>query len=277
MTAWDPARNLSRDDFRHRFLDPDTSDRVVDLLRSAAHGATEAQSHEELKAASADLADAMQRTGLSRWPRFLADATDRATGGTSGKAGWSHAGSRFDLANSRPTVRQDASPTEGRNSAHPTAPVLLRDGQERPVIGGNGRPVLRPAGLDPQFFVQQGIQDKKVIEDLLRDGSEGVGPALLGYLTGRLPKFSRWASWDAQRVGSVYHDEYRDYATIAIGLYAAAAGIPKAVTLEVENIIAVTSRFRKDEEFDNEYTHLPSRNRRNTDIGYKLFDSGNLN
>lgn len=80
MTAWNGASDLSRDAFRQRFLDPHTSDETVDLLRSAARGAAEARTHEELAAAGADLTSAMQRVGLNHWPRYLAEAADRADG-----------------------------------------------------------------------------------------------------------------------------------------------------------------------------------------------------
>jgi rare lipoprotein A len=78
MTAWDGASGLSRDTFRELFLDPHTSDRTVDLLRKAAKVASQAHSHEELRAAGAALSEAMQSIGLDRWPRYLADAADRA-------------------------------------------------------------------------------------------------------------------------------------------------------------------------------------------------------
>ena len=61
-----------------RFLDPHTGDGTVDLLRRAAQGAAEARTHAELSAAGADLGGAMQRVGLHHWPRYLADAADRA-------------------------------------------------------------------------------------------------------------------------------------------------------------------------------------------------------
>lgn len=78
LTAWSGGSGLSRDAFRQRFLDPYTGDETVDLLRSAARGAAEARTHEELAAAGADLTSAMQRIGLNTWPRYLADAADRA-------------------------------------------------------------------------------------------------------------------------------------------------------------------------------------------------------
>ena len=78
MTAWNKAAALSRDAFRQMFLDPDTSDATVDLLRNAASGAALASTTGDLRVAGAALTGAMQRIGLNRWPRYLADAAVRA-------------------------------------------------------------------------------------------------------------------------------------------------------------------------------------------------------
>ncbi len=40
---------------------------------------------------------------------------------------------------------------------------------------------------------------------------------------------------DAQRITGHFYDKYVEYATIAIGLYAAAYGIPEEEVLEMEN------------------------------------------
>lgn len=245
MTAWDSARSLGRDEFRSRFLDADTSDEVVDLLRNAARGAADARTHPELKAASADLAGAIQRTGLNRWPRYLADAADRAAA--------------TDMGSTR--------------ASDPAAPVPLMDDQGRQVIGRDGKTVLRPAGLDPQFFIQQGLQDRRIVEALLQnDGGSGAGSsAVLGYIIAQLLNFDRGAPWDAQRIGGRNRPEYVDYATIAIGLYAAAAGISRAQILEIQDLRARSSQYPPETEYDTIYSHLPTRNIRNTDIGYGLF------
>jgi hypothetical protein len=78
MTAWNKAAALSRDAFRDRFLDPRTGDATVDLLRSAASGAALAGTTADMRAAGTDLTAAIQRIGLDRWPRYLADAANRA-------------------------------------------------------------------------------------------------------------------------------------------------------------------------------------------------------
>lgn len=161
-----------------------------------------------------------------------------------------------------------------RQPRNPTAPVPLLDGKGKPVLDGNGKPILRPAGLDPRLFVQQGLKDRKVVEQLLQNGSDGSGLAALGYELGALRKFRQGGAWDAQRIGGIYHREFIDYATIAIGLYAAAAGIPEEKILEVEDIYAeIKSRFNKRDTFDSVYRVLPERNVQNTRLGYRLYEN----
>ncbi len=89
-----------------------------------------------------------------------------------------------------------------------------------------------------------------------------------------LYQFRRWGPWDAQRIGGKYRYEFVDYATVIIGLYAAAAGIPRDDILRIENLVANTSNFDKNAEFDKTYIHLPTINIKNTDIGYHLYRSG---
>ena len=66
VAAWYGASRLSRDAFRARFLDPYTSDEVVDRLREAARGMVEARTLAALGAAGADLAAAIQKVGVDR-------------------------------------------------------------------------------------------------------------------------------------------------------------------------------------------------------------------
>lgn len=86
IAAWYGASGLSRDTFRERLLDPYSSDETVDRLRSAARGIVEARTHEELGAAGADLAAAVQAVGIERWSRYLADADRRALAAVSERA-----------------------------------------------------------------------------------------------------------------------------------------------------------------------------------------------
>ena len=165
----------------------------------------------------------------------------------------------------------------------PTAPVPVVDDQGNPVPipegPYKGRQMLRPAGLDPHFFVKQGIADKSRY-DALRHianpyGGNDAGPAWVVREFMQLRKFRQGGEWDAQRVGGKYHDEYVDYATVAIGLYAASMGMSRDMILRVQDLYAtVNSRFDPKAERAETYTHLLHRNVANTDLGYHLYQSG---
>lgn len=102
-----------------------------------------------------------------------------------------------------------------------------------------------------------------------------AGMAALGYQTGVLAKFAWGNSWDAQRIGGRFQEEFRDYSTIAIGLYAAAAGITREEILTIQNLAAAAgSKFKDGTDFDKNYRFLPEVNVKNTDLGYQLFFFG---
>ena len=136
--------------------------------------------------------------------------------------------------------------------------------------------MLRPAGLDPNSFVRRGLEDKKMEEALILSGKQNGGFAALGYEGSSLSNFRRGGPWDAQRIGGFYHDEFVDYATVAIGLYAAANGISESRILSYQDLVARTSRYRSNTEMDKQYTHLPIRNVQNTHLGYTLYQSGQI-
>jgi len=99
--------------------------------------------------------------------------------------------------------------------------------------------------------------------------------AALIYEFGELSKFLWWHSWDAQRIGGKYHAEFVDYATVAIGLYAAAAGISRDQILTMQDLAAAAgSHFDENADRDKDYPHLRKENVQNTDRGYELFRSG---
>ena len=83
VAAWYGARLLSRDAFRARFLDPYTSDEMVDHLRSAARGMIEGQTYDDLAKAGENLAAAAQKVGADGWPRFLSNASHQAVAAVS--------------------------------------------------------------------------------------------------------------------------------------------------------------------------------------------------
>jgi len=92
-----------------------------------------------------------------------------------------------------------------------------------------------------------------------------------------LYKINQGGEWDAQRVGGKFHPEYVDYATVAIGLYAASSGMSRDEILRIQDAFAaVKSRFPPDSVMDETYTHLPARNVANTDLGFQLYQSGRI-
>jgi hypothetical protein len=152
-------------------------------------------------------------------------------------------------------------------------PVLFRDDMGAEVLGPDGKPMMRPADprMDPHFFVNQGLKDKKAELALLLLGGPGGEPAKLAYQAIELCHFDRWYPWDAQRINHTFHPEFVDYATVAIGLYAAASGIPEDEILTVQNIRARDSHFDPGQKMDDTYTHLRTANVENTHRGYELY------
>jgi len=152
-------------------------------------------------------------------------------------------------------------------------PFVGDDG--KPVLSVTGTPMQRPAGLDPHFFVDQGLADGKLETDMLQ--REGGGPGVLGYAAGQLAKFKQGGPWDAQRAGGRFHPEFVNYATVIIGLYAAASGSSRQEILSIENgYAALFSRYAQHPEMDRTYTHLPRLNVQNTEIGFQLYEQKRL-
>lgn len=194
------------------------------------------------------------------------------------------------LTDAGTTATADAGAAKGAAAGrpyNPTAPVPVVDDGGQPVLipaGPNkGKPMLRPAGLDPHFFIKQGIADRSRYDARLKShvsnpyGGGDSGPAIMLHEIMQLYKFKQGGEWDAQRVGGRYHAEYVDYATIAIGLYAASAGISRDQVLSLQDLYAMAnSRFDPKAEMDKTYVHLPYRNVANTDLGYQLYQSGHI-
>jgi hypothetical protein len=78
MTAWAQGSLLDAHSFAYHFFHRDADDQVVTSLRDAAVGAAMATRQDELAAGSKHLADAMTAEGLDTWPRFVAQALERA-------------------------------------------------------------------------------------------------------------------------------------------------------------------------------------------------------
>ena len=122
------------------------------------------------------------------------------------------------------------------------------------------------------MFVQAGLELKDELSGVMQLGTPGLALALL---TDRLSRFRQNGAWDAERYHGQYVDDYSDYATMAIGLYMAAAGVPLQLSLASQAAYAVMNSNHEGPKHWF-YTSLPLRNVRNTEIGYELYQSGRI-
>ena len=162
------------------------------------------------------------------------------------------------------SIIADAARRSNQDSYIPV-PVFDKSGQK--IYGASGNPLERPFAtpfpsnpdLDPAFFAKQGADDSNV-------------PIAIPF---DLFKFRRGGEWDAQRLEGDFQGEYRDYATVAIGIYGAAAGLSVEDVLAVEDLVASVGGHYKELP-DPDYVRLPSLNVENTRIGYDLYKSGRI-
>ncbi len=153
-------------------------------------------------------------------------------------------------------------------------PVPFVDSRGDPVVDAQGNSLLRPDDKPPEMFVREGLATRDVFSSMTRLGADALAAAMF---VARASQFGQGGLWDAQRVDGQFVDEYRDYATIAVGLYMAAAGVPMRIALLVQDIYAWwNSTFGPKETMDAVYNHLPVRNVRNTELGYELYRSGRI-
>ncbi len=238
----------------------------------------------------------MRATSLGVHPRDAATAAAAIARGGSPDSGASNGVAvphQLAATLAGATTTANARAAEGAAAASvstpkdPTAPVPVLDDRGNPVLipkgPYKGQQMLRPAGLDPHFFVKQGTADKSRYDALSHIANPYGGDAGLAMLLRefeQLYKFRQGGEWDAQRAGRKNYSEYVDYATVAIGLYAASAGISRDNILRLQDAYASRhSSFRRSTEksgpdMDETYTHLPRRNVANTDLGFQLYQSG---
>ena len=78
MTAWIKGTRLDQATFASRFFRREADDPIVRNIHSAALGAATATSHDDIRDAAGKVADAIKAVGVDQWPRFVADAAERA-------------------------------------------------------------------------------------------------------------------------------------------------------------------------------------------------------
>lgn len=168
-----------------------------------------------------------------------------------------------------PTVNYMSKETR---TSHIAVPFLDDDGKQ--VLKHDGTPMMRPSDVDPHFFIEAG---RVAIQMDLETSLLGVGPPVQG-ITGwaNLVKFGANGPWDTQRVGSdrTPTAPFIEFSNLAIGIYAAAAGLPEDFLLEIANQYArVRSNFSKTEPMDEAYHFLRKVNVYDIQAGYELVRS----
>jgi len=225
MLAWAGADRLDRAAFRAHFL-PSTGDAAVDLLRLAASAAQQAHTYADRRHGSELLGAAVREVGAYRWPALVAEAGQRAANALV-----------LPVVDRRPVpeapVAPGTSPFTVDGSMPDLTPVPLLDDNGRPMLKEEGENVVeaiqRPAGVDLHFFAERGAEPVPGDEN-----SSGW----IGKLMADLQQFRIGGPWDTQRIDGHFHREFRDFATVVIGLYGAAAGIPKKILLTMQDIYA---------------------------------------
>ncbi len=87
--------------------------------------------------------------------------------------------------------------------------------------------------------------------------------------------FGQQHIWDVQRWQSPTPNlTFRDAASIYIGTYLAAAGVPEAMGQEIQNDYAFLNSKFSGQVMSPAYTYLPVLNVNNVHIGYGLVNSG---
>ena len=86
-----------------------------------------------------------------------------------------------------------------------------------------------------------------------------------------ISRFGQQAEWDAQRCNSPGSmEQFRSAASIYIGIYAAAAGIPRDMIQDIQNDYAALYSDFGNQPRDQTYHHLAKANVENVDLGYNL-------
>ncbi len=228
-------------------------------------------------------------TGDARFQRLPAVLAQIARGGGDGAAadaagvtpvqiadaseGISDAGGILPVADAHPGSRDRRTPIDMSEITNlRKQPVKVLDDRGQDVLDQKGGIMWRPKDMDPQLFVDRGLRAAEAMRNASPDaGPVGLDPMILDEI-----EFRQGGSLDAQRVDGRVVRQYVDYATVGIGLYGAAAGIPLDEMLANENEYARWHPRPPGQEMDETYRFLPKRNVANTKLGYDLYSSGRV-
>lgn len=186
------------------------------------------------------------------------------------------AGPNGSLGGPQISVWVDAPPTPAPCPVGTPGPNLLKeipvtDKNGNKIIGASGFQIFRPDdGHDANFFINNGLYEMNTINNL--DINSSINSVY---------NFRQAGSWDEQRVGgdgiNITDPNFVDWATVDIGIFGAASGIPEEVVQRAQELYAALySNFGIGVKYQAGYPGLPARNAANLDIGYRLYNGGQL-
>jgi hypothetical protein len=149
-------------------------------------------------------------------------------------------------------------------------PIKLRDRDGDVILDANGNFIYRPSNVDVAYMYELGLANKDA--------------SFFAFNTTLNRYFNQGGSYDFQRQGGSFHEgdrildsgflfhpEFVSFSTIAIGAFAAGAGLSEQYILNVQNGFAArNSNFGSNVIMDSTYTYLPRINVANTRLGYAL-------
>jgi hypothetical protein len=166
MTAWIGGTRLSNAEFADRFFGRTADDPVAEKLHDAALDVGLATSHAELREAAEKVADAMKAVGLDSWPRFLADAQDRAR----------------DPETVAAVEKSRRPPDPAKDAIRPVYPIETAIGIGAAGVVGGGAAILRAAGgaLLRQVLPKAGSRSGSVAEESAAGAENAEKPPSMG-------------------------------------------------------------------------------------------------
>lgn len=130
MTAWIEGSHLDQATFASRLFGREADDPVVRDIHSAALAAATATNGEDFRNASGRFADVIKAVGVDRWPRFVADASERTR----------------DPATQAAIERSGQTPVPSRDAIRPVYPVETAIGVVAAGVAGGLGAAARAVG-----------------------------------------------------------------------------------------------------------------------------------